>query len=291
MPPLTLIAVHISDGVLDWRWQVGGLVGAALLLAWAQRRTSEAEVARVGLLAAVAFVVSSLVHIPVPPTSVHLLLTGLLGVVLGRLAVVAVAVELGFQWALVGHGGLGSLGVNVCVQALPAVAAGAAFRACRASAWLGGRGPRLALVVAAVAAWLLAAAVSVELLLRTWGEERSSLLAVNLANLVAFRPLSIATILVIAATMAVLERGSARAPNFPLGLALGGTAAFGACALNFLVLLFGGTEDWTTLALTVLVAHLPVVAVEGLILGFAVAFLARVRPDLLGDSPPTTTAT
>jgi hypothetical protein len=35
------------------------------------------------------------------------------------------------------------------------------------------------------------------------------------------------------------------------------------------------------------VAHVPVAAVEGVVLGFTVGFLARVKPELLGLDAPT----
>ena len=44
---------------------------------------------------------------------------------------------------------------------------------------------------------------------------------------------------------------------FARGVLLGGGAAAGAVVLNFLVLLFGGKEDWSTLAKLVLLAHVP----------------------------------
>jgi cobalt/nickel transport system permease protein len=51
--------------------------------------------------------------------------------------------------------------------------------------------------------------------------------------------------------------------------------------LNFLVLLFGGKENWATLAKLVLLAHSPVVILEGLMLGVIVQYLAKVKPELL----------
>jgi cobalt/nickel transport system permease protein len=47
------------------------------------------------------------------------------------------------------------------------------------------------------------------------------------------------------------------------------------------VLLFGGKEDWQTLAKFVLLAHVPLVVLEGLMLGVLVSYLEKVKPDLL----------
>ena len=54
--------------------------------------------------------------------------------------------------------------------------------------------------------------------------------------------------------------------------------------LNALVLLWGGVEDWKALVIFVLLAHLPLVAVEGLVVGATVSFLARVKPEMLAGA-------
>ncbi len=76
-----------------------------------------------------------------------------------------------------------------------------------------------------------------------------------------------------------------RVPPFPLGFLLGCGTAAAAVGLNFLaVLLFGGKEDWETLAKLVLLAHLPIVVVEGLVLGVVVSYLDKVSPEMLGGA-------
>jgi cobalt/nickel transport system permease protein len=55
-------------------------------------------------------------------------------------------------------------------------------------------------------------------------------------------------------------------------------------ALNFLVLLAGGKDDWEVLAKLVLLAHAPVVIVEGLLLGMVVRYVEKVKPEMLGKS-------
>jgi cobalt/nickel transport system permease protein len=75
-----------------------------------------------------AFFCASLLHFKVPPTSVHLVLAGLLGVVLGRRALLAIPVGLGLQAALLGHGGLTTLGVNATMFGLAASVASWLFR-------------------------------------------------------------------------------------------------------------------------------------------------------------------
>src|SRR2546423_747007 len=91
-----LWAVHISDGLLQPAWLLGGGVLAGLLALLGAYRLREEEVPQLALLAA-AFFVASQVHVRVGPSSAHLLLNGLVGVVLGRRAALAILVGLALQ--------------------------------------------------------------------------------------------------------------------------------------------------------------------------------------------------
>src|SRR5262245_54660601 len=143
--PPPLFAVHISDGFLTLPWLAGGFVvaallaGGALLIDAARARRHhplrEEEIARLALLTA-AFFVASLIHLRIGPTTVHLLLNGLLGVVLRWRAALAIPVGLLLQAALFGHGGFTTLGVNSCVMILPALAAWLLFAALHRLPWL-----------------------------------------------------------------------------------------------------------------------------------------------------------
>src|SRR5207247_1779085 len=73
-------------------------------------------------------------------------------------------------------------------------------------------------------------------------------------------------------------------PGFALGVLLGSGAVAASVGLNFLVLLLGGKEDWETLAKLVLLAHIPVVVIEGLVLGVVVRYLEKVKPEMLGPA-------
>jgi cobalt/nickel transport system permease protein len=75
------------------------------------------------------FFVASLVQVPVPPTSVHLVLTGLMGLVLGWAAFPAVLVGLLLQTVFLSPMGVTTLGLNTLVMALPAVACHYLYRA------------------------------------------------------------------------------------------------------------------------------------------------------------------
>src|SRR5262245_32385819 len=128
-------AVHISDGVLTPEWLAGGFLLAGVLAFVGSWRIRDEEIPRVALMTAAFFVVS-LIHVPVGGTSVHLLLTGLVGVILGWRAALAIPVGLFLQAALLNHGGFSSLGVNSCVMVLPALLAWQLFAGLSRMHWV-----------------------------------------------------------------------------------------------------------------------------------------------------------
>ncbi len=137
---------HIPDGVLSAPVLIGGSVASAALLGIALRRLDYDRIPQVAVLASVFFV-ASLAHLPIGPTSVHPLLGGLMGLVLGWAAVPAIFVALLLQAVFFGFGGLTVLGVNVFNMALPALLIAATLRpALRRAAR-----PRAAFAIGAVA--------------------------------------------------------------------------------------------------------------------------------------------
>src|SRR5262249_35476419 len=95
----------------------------ALLSCW---RLREEDVPRIALLSAAFFVASS-IHVKLGPTSVHLLLAGLVGVLLTWRAPVAILFGGVLPQVILGHGGLSTRGVNACTQALPALLVAGGF--------------------------------------------------------------------------------------------------------------------------------------------------------------------
>jgi cobalt/nickel transport system permease protein len=112
--------VHISEGVLSAPVLAGGAALAAAGVAVGLRKLDYERVPRVAVLSS-AFFVASLIHLPVPPTSVHLVLNGLVGLILGWAAFPALLIALVLQAVLFGYGGLTVLGVNTVVMATPGV--------------------------------------------------------------------------------------------------------------------------------------------------------------------------
>lgn len=196
---------HIPDGILSLPVLLGGGGLAAAGLALGLRRLDDREIAETGILAAVFFVVS-LVSIPIGPSTIHLLLGGLMGVVLGWRAFPAVFVGLLLQAVMFGFGGLTTLGVDTVDMALPGV------------------------VAAALARPFLAA-------------DRPARAAV-LGGLVA-------------------------------ALAVAGTAAGLSLALAL------SASAYVPSAEVILVTYLPLAAIEAVITGSVLSFLARVKPEML----------
>lgn len=118
--------MHIPDGVLAAPLLVAGATAAIAGCAWGLRHIEPERIPQVALVSAVLFV-AALVHFPVGPSSVHLVLGGLAGVMLGWAAFPAVVVALVLQAVMFGFGGLAVLGVNAVNLALPAVLCGLAF--------------------------------------------------------------------------------------------------------------------------------------------------------------------
>jgi cobalt/nickel transport system permease protein len=118
---------HIPDGVLAAPVLIGGGLASAGLLAVALRRLDYERIPQAAVLTAAIFI-ASLATVPLGPSSVHLLLSGLMGVVLGWAAVPSILVALLLQAAFFGYGGLLVLGVNTLNLALPALICASLFR-------------------------------------------------------------------------------------------------------------------------------------------------------------------
>jgi cobalt/nickel transport system permease protein len=124
--------MHIYEGIMAASSQgrevlVGGALLAASCTAWGVKKLDSERLPRVALLSAAFFVVST-IHVPLWPASVHLMLTGLMGVMLGWAAFPAVFVALLLQAMLFSYGGLTTLGLNTFIMAAPAVVCHYLFR-------------------------------------------------------------------------------------------------------------------------------------------------------------------
>ncbi|MGD9504171.1 MAG: cobalt transporter CbiM [Syntrophobacteraceae bacterium] len=153
--------MHISDGVLPTSLAVGTYAAALAVAGWSARKTKGEDLPKIAVVTS-AFFVASLIHVPIGPTSVHLLLPGLVGILLGPSGFISIALGLVLQSLLFQFGGITALGANSLMMGLPALASWGLFRLMKgdsltryivSAAFAGGFGVLLA---AAILALLLA---------------------------------------------------------------------------------------------------------------------------------------
>jgi len=159
--------MHIADGVLPLGSLAVGWAGTVAVTGLTLRKVSPEELPKAAVMTA-GFFVASLINVPLGPTSVHLILNGLVGMVLGPAAFPAILVGLVLQALLFQHGGLLSLGANALMMGLPALAASSIFRY---SQRLGGRHPEAVAGFLAGAGALLLSGLMLALWLATAGRE------------------------------------------------------------------------------------------------------------------------
>ncbi|MEG1610269.1 MAG: cobalt transporter CbiM [Bilophila sp.] len=119
--------MHISEGVLSPAVLGAGYALTAVATFISLRKIDYSRLTTTAVLASVFFV-GSLVHVPLGPGSVHLILNGLLGMFLGWAVFPALLVALLLQAILFQFGGLAVLGVNTFTMAFPALVCSCAFR-------------------------------------------------------------------------------------------------------------------------------------------------------------------
>ena len=119
--------MHISEGVLSAPVLVTGVILATGGVSLGLKKMDFERIPEVAVLTSAFFVVS-LIHVPIGPSSAHLVLNGLIGLLLGWPAFSAILVGLSLQALLFQFGGITSLGVNTFNIALPAVVSFYLFR-------------------------------------------------------------------------------------------------------------------------------------------------------------------
>jgi len=196
--------MHISEGVLS-----APVLGAGMALAFAGtavglKKLNEDKIPQTAILSA-AFFVASLIHVPIGPSSGHLILNGILGLMLGWVAFPAILIALLLQGMLFQFGGITTLGVNTVIMATPAV----------------------------MCHYLFAGFIH--------------------------KPDAI---------------------SYAASFTCGFLSVFFSCLLLGTALMFT-QESFLNVAWAVVIAHLPVMFIEGLVAIFCVGFLKKVQPELL----------
>ena len=100
--------MHISEGVLSAPVLMTGAIGAIACVAYGLKKIDHDKIPEAAILSSAFFVVS-FINVPIGPSSVHLVLNGLMGLLLGWIAFPAILVALTFQAILFQFGGITSL--------------------------------------------------------------------------------------------------------------------------------------------------------------------------------------
>ncbi len=112
--------MHISEGILTMPVLAGGAALTTIGTAIGLKKIDYDKIMPISLLTA-TFFVATLIHVPVGPGSVHLVLGGLMGILLGWACFPAILVGLLLQALLFQYGGIYVLGVNTFNMAVPAL--------------------------------------------------------------------------------------------------------------------------------------------------------------------------
>jgi cobalt/nickel transport system permease protein len=285
---MPLWAVHLPDNYINldltrpldgWPWVVGGFIVTAVLAWWGSRCIRDEEIPMIALMTA-AFTVASGLHVPIGPSSVHLILNGLLGVVLGRRSALAIPVGL-FLQAVAGHGGFTTLGINGCVMLLPALAAAGAVRtidsmALGCQSWF-----RSALM--GTTAFVLAMSLAFGIVLITANFKTLETPNIALDDFVRNLPIALPLSILLAVAAILAERRLNPPPEFAVGFLVGAAAILLTVSLCVLVMLCAGPANSGAklYALLLFVSHLPLAVAEGVVAGFLLAYLAKVKPEMI----------
>ncbi len=119
--------MHISDGILSVPLVAMGwlITILAIIIIFVYKMKNEdiaKEIPKFSVMTAVFFVIS-LIHIPLGPTSVHPMINGLIGIILGPIAYISLFIGLMFHALLFQHGGITTLGINTALLGIPALMA------------------------------------------------------------------------------------------------------------------------------------------------------------------------
>lgn len=102
--------MHIADGIVSGPVLATGFGITAILAAATMRNVDLEEIPKISVVTAVFFV-ANFIHIPFVVASIHLILNGLAGVILGKRAFMAIMLGVVLQ-SFFGFGGVSVIGVN-----------------------------------------------------------------------------------------------------------------------------------------------------------------------------------
>jgi len=149
--------LHVPDGVLPvWLW-MSGAAATAVIIAVASRFASGPDFRRrLPVLSMTAAFMIVAMSIPVIPAAYHVQLAAVAGIILGPALGVIAAFIVNLLLALVGHGGITTVGLNTIIVGSEVVAGWALFRGLRRAL-----APGIAAGAAAFVAMVVGAAIMI----------------------------------------------------------------------------------------------------------------------------------
>jgi len=198
--------MHLADGIVNAPVLVGSTVLAVGGVAIGLKKTDYDQIPQVAMMSA-AFFVASLIHVPIGPAQVHLILNGLTGIILGWAAFPAILIALLLQSILFGYGGITVIGANTLNMALPAVCCYYLFSA-------------------------------------------------------------------------ILRKANSRGAVFITGFSLG-SFAIALSGVMIALTLYLSSKDFLGVISAILIAHIPIMIIEGVLTGAVLVFILKVCPHIL----------
>ena len=110
--------MHIMDGIVSPPLIASVTLVAAGAVVFGLKRVSPDDIPKIALLAAAFFVIGVL-RVPIGPTAAHLMMSGILGLILGAAIFPAILAGLLLQTLIFGFGGITVIGLNLLNMALP----------------------------------------------------------------------------------------------------------------------------------------------------------------------------
>jgi cobalt/nickel transport system permease protein len=277
-----IFGVHLPDGLIQGPGIIAGWCVAFLLLLVGSRNLSNDEIPKISLLTAVFFL-TSLFPIPVPGgPKTHLLLNGLIGVILGQRAILAIAPALFLQSLLFAHGGFLSLGLNICVMTIPALFIRSFAKIIQKPLILGNPVTQLTICFCIIITSIFA--VTAGILMLAWQfkyDEKSEI--INQVFLFLVSPASIFGFTIASMVISWILLRSRNGMLFALGFFIGLLGVLLTIVLHTTTMLFCSVPNLEPIIFITCMIHLPLAIAEGLSMGLMISFLAKVKPDLLSS--------
>ena len=275
-----IFGVHLPDGLIQGPGIITGWCIALLLLLLGSRNLSNDEIPKISLLTAVFFLTSLFpIQVPGGPKT-HLLLNGLIGVILGQRAVLAIAPALFLQSLLFAHGGFLSLGLNICVMTIPALLMNPFAKIIQKPLIQGKPFTQLIICFFLISASIFA--VTAGILMLAWQfkyGEKSEIIKHVLLFLTS--PLSIVGFMIISMVTTWIFFKSRNGMMFALGFFIGLLGVLFTILLHTSIMLVCAVPNLEPIIFITCMIHLPLAIVEGLTVGIMLSFLAKVKPEML----------